>query len=54
MSSCEECGAEIKAGRRFCSWDCSTAWAVGRSEKFARAAKPLDGVTYGSGKKRES
>lgn len=54
MTTCEACGVEIKAGRRFCSWDCSSAWAQERSEKFGHAAKPPDGVTYGRGKKEGS
>jgi predicted nucleic acid-binding Zn ribbon protein len=52
MSHCEGCGVQVRAGRRFCSWGCSSAWAQVRSERFGRATNRKGmPMTYGTGKK---
>jgi len=58
MTTCETCGEEIKEGRRFCSMGggkgqpagCADEWMHERSQRFGKAVKPPDGVTYGAGK----
>lgn len=50
------CGEKLEPGKTFCSWPCSSAWALRRSMSFANTTntptgKPKDGVTYAVSKR---
>lgn len=53
-----ECGHQASSAvgvprKRFCSMDCAAEFMTKRSEAFAKASAPPDGVTYAASKRAQ-